>query len=140
MKITLIVLLTLLWAVIIALNANGAGYTTIQTESEQYVMAGNAPQSPKIDIRRTQIEKMILDTFKTPQALRIAICESGLNPNALNDNPRTSDYSVGLFQINLYGELAKSRPSEEWLRVPENNVAYAYEMYQRSGWTPWTCK
>lgn len=89
---------------------------------------------------RKEIADLILKTFKDEKALRIAICESGLNPNALNDNPKTGDYSVGLFQINLYGELAKTRPSEEWLKDPLNNIAYAYELYKKSGYKPWTCK
>lgn len=70
-------------------------------------------------------------------ALAICACESGGNHNALNSTP--PDYSVGLFQINLYGALAVSRPSESWLRNPSNNISYAYGMYQSSGFTPWTC-
>lgn len=64
-------------------------------------------------------------------------CESGGNPEALNNNPLTGDYSVGLFQINLYGANAKTRPSEEWLKVPENNISYAYELYKNGGWGHW---
>ena len=71
-------------------------------------------------------------------ALRVMSCESGGNPNALNNNPRTGDYSVGLFQINLFGNLANSRPSEEWLKVPENNISFAARM-SRNGWGAWTC-
>lgn len=71
-------------------------------------------------------------------AIAICKCESGGNANALNSTP--PDYSVGLFQINLYGSLAKNRPSEAWLRDPHNNVNYAYQMWQSSGWTPWTCR
>jgi len=62
-------------------------------------------------------------------------CESGGDPEVINTV--SPDYSVGLFQINLYGNLAKSRPSEEWLKVPENNIAYAYELYQGRGWVHW---
>lgn len=65
--------------------------------------------------------------------------ESGGNPSKLNNNPNTGDYSVGLMQINLFGKLAKARPSEEWLKVPENNIAYAYQMYASSkSFCPWT--
>lgn len=67
-------------------------------------------------------------------ALFIAQCESSLNPEALNDNPATGDYSVGLFQINLYGGNAEERPTEEWLKVPENNISFAYELYSKGGW------
>lgn len=73
------------------------------------------------------------------RAIQIARCESGLRPDALNDNPRTRDYSVGVFQINLYGNLSKTRPSEEWLKNYQNNISYAHEMYLRSGFGPWTC-
>lgn len=73
-------------------------------------------------------------------AYKIMMCESGGNPLALNDNPKTKDYSVGLFQVNLYGDNAKSRPSEDWLKVPENNVAYAYQLYKDGGFKAhWSC-
>ena len=42
----------------------------------------------------------------------LGICESGGNPNALNDNPATGDYSVGAFQINYYNGLNASRTAE----------------------------
>jgi len=71
-------------------------------------------------------------------ALAVMKGESGGNPNSINDNPRTRDYSVGLFQINLYGKLAKSRPSEAWLLIPENNIAYASRVWKNQGWTPWS--
>jgi hypothetical protein len=70
-------------------------------------------------------------------ARAVMLCESNGNPNALNNNPATNDYSVGLFQINLYGNLRADRPSEEWLKVPANNIEYAYTLYSQSGWKPW---
>jgi len=72
-------------------------------------------------------------------AVKVANCESGLNPNALNNNPRTRDYSVSIFQINLYGSLANSRPSKEWLMNPKNNIDYSHAMFLKEGWRPWTC-
>lgn len=71
------------------------------------------------------------------KAVRIIFCESGRNPRVVNDNPNTRDYSVGLFQINLFQSLEAIRPSEEWLKNPINNVNYAYRLYQQFGWTPW---
>ena len=62
-------------------------------------------------------------------ATAIARAESGLNPNALNDNPATGDYSVGCFQVNIYGANARSRPSEAELKDPQTNVAWAYKLY-----------
>lgn len=73
-------------------------------------------------------------------AKAIAKCESGLNPLAINNNPKTRDYSVGLFQQNLYGKLRDTKPSEEWLLNPENNIKYSAEMYKHSGWRPWSCR
>lgn len=44
-----------------------------------------------------------------PTMAAIALAESGGNPQALNNNPSTGDYSVGLWQINYYGNLLSSR-------------------------------
>ena len=71
------------------------------------------------------------------KAIRIIFCESGRNPRVVNNNPNTHDYSIGLFQINLFQSLAETRPSEEWLKNPINNVEYAYRLYQQRGWAPW---
>lgn len=76
---------------------------------------------------------------ETEKAVAIARCESGLNSKALNNNPRTGDFSVGVYQVNLHGNLAKNRPSKEWLMNPKNNVDYANEMFKREGFRPWTC-
>lgn len=66
-------------------------------------------------------------------ALAVARAESGLNPSSLNNNPRTKDYSVGCFQINLYGANARTRPSEATLKRASENVAYAYKIYKGNG-------
>lgn len=47
-----------------------------------------------------------------PTAAAIALAESGGNPQALNDNASTGDYSVGLWQINYFGGLRKSRTAQ----------------------------
>lgn len=43
------------------------------------------------------------------RALQVFKCESGWNPSAWNPNASTRDDSVGLAQINLYGELGPDR-------------------------------
>ena len=70
-------------------------------------------------------------------AYAIMMAESGGDPTAVNLNHNTADYSIGLFQINLYGYLSDGRPPREWLECPENNIDYAYRIYQRDGWTAW---
>lgn len=59
--------------------------------------------------------------------------ESRNNPQVINDNPKTGDYSVGCFQINLIGNMRNTRPPESQLLVAEHNVRYAYEMYKAQG-------
>lgn len=70
--------------------------------------------------------------------LAIMMAESGCNADHINNNPGTGDYSVGLLQINLFGALANSRPSADWLFNPTNNIDYAHKLYERSGYSPWT--
>lgn len=73
-----------------------------------------------------------LKKYDWPQAVayRVMMKESSNDPNNLNDTPATKDYSVGCFQVNLYGANARSRPSEAYLKVASNNVAYAYGLWK----------
>lgn len=87
-------------------------------------------------------------------ALSIAKAESGLNPKAMNTNVGTGDYSVGLFQINLLGNLFEGRYKRavylgytgektrealtEWLKDADNNINYAKSLRETSGWSQWS--
>lgn len=66
-------------------------------------------------------------------ALAVASAESGLRPGIVNNNPNTGDYSVGCFQVNLYGGNARTRPSEPALRDAAENVRWAYNNYVANG-------
>jgi len=66
-------------------------------------------------------------------ALAVARAESGLNPGIVNNSPATGDYSVGCFQINLYGANARNRPSEAALKNAATNVQFAYGIYKSNG-------
>jgi hypothetical protein len=65
-------------------------------------------------------------------AITIMNCESGGIADKHNFSHETRDDSWGLFQINLYGDLANERPSAEWLKVPENNIEYAYKIWSKT--------
>lgn len=73
--------------------------------------------------------------WDTELMYKIMLCESGGNPEAMNTV--APDFSVGLFQVNLYGKLAETRPSKEWLLVPENNISYAHTIFKEQGYGAW---
>ena len=87
------------------------------------------------NVYRSEVEKYDWDS---EIMLKIMELESGCRETVINDNPNTGDYSIGLFQINLYGANAKYRPSEEHLKIGGNNIAYAYELYSNGGYRHWT--
>lgn len=66
-------------------------------------------------------------------AIAVATAESGLSTTVVNDTPATGDYSIGCFQINIYGANARNRPSESELMNAATNVAYAYRLYAGNG-------
>jgi len=66
-------------------------------------------------------------------ALAVAQAESGFNTGVVNNNPATGDYSIGCFQINIFGGNAANRPSEAELKNAATNVAFAYQIYSANG-------
>lgn len=68
----------------------------------------------------------------------VMMAESRGNSQVVNHNLRTGDHSVGCFQVNILGKLAKNRPSESELKKPHVNVEFAYRMWAREGWNPWS--
>lgn len=73
-------------------------------------------------------------------ALKIARCESQLNPKAIGDghlkwNDGRNGMSCGLFQIRVFPD----RPSCEELLDAETNIKFAKQLFDKSGWNPWTC-
>lgn len=75
--------------------------------------------------------------YDWPHQAAIAVMkqESSEIPGRVNNNPKTGDYSVGCFQVNLFGSLAYNRPSEDWLKIAANNVVFSYQMYINQGRT-----
>lgn len=81
------------------------------------------------------IQREILEVFKGEykNAIKIASCESGLRPDAWNENTNGS-VDVGVFQINsVHGIRAK------WLLNPEVNIRVAKQLFDEQGWNPWVC-
>lgn len=76
-----------------------------------------------------------LGKYDWPQAAayKVMMRESTNNPRVINNNPRTGDYSVGCFQINLIGGMRYTRPSEASLLIAENNVRFAYQLWVSQG-------
>lgn len=66
-------------------------------------------------------------------ATAVMLAESGGATWKVNNNPATGDYSVGCFQINIYGANARTRPSEAALKNAATNVAFAYQIYRGNG-------
>lgn len=66
-------------------------------------------------------------------AYNVMMAESGGATWKVNDNPATGDYSIGCFQINIYGANAASRPSEAALKDAATNVAFAYRIWSENG-------
>lgn len=78
-------------------------------------------------------------------AKQIVFLESGNRPYAHNDNPVTGDNSYGLFQINMYRGLEKSRQeaygldSNEDLFDARTNAEIAYKISKGgTKWGAWT--
>lgn len=76
----------------------------------------------------------------------IVLAESGGNPRALNDNPKTRDLSYGLAQINMYQALGPARrkwfgiDDNEELFKPATNCRCAFLIYKAAGrrFTDWS--
>ena len=102
--------------------------------------------APNEQLSADQVAQLLLEAGFTPeqaaQMTAIAKNESGYNAGILNDNPATGDYSVGLFQINYYGNLAQSRTAEfgspsSLAANPEAQAQAAKTLFDQSGYGPW---
>lgn len=72
------------------------------------------------------------------QAMGVAQCESGLNPNAVS----SGGGNWGLFQINtVHRADFEAVTGQSWSNVldPYLNATYAKHLYDQWGWGPWAC-
>ena len=76
------------------------------------------------------------------QAVRVATCESSLNPNARNTEAIGGSYATGLFQV-LYPSTWRgtSQASQSPYNIVANTKA-AYDVFRSSGysWRQWVCQ
>ena len=115
-------------------------------ESDMYLLAVSPPYFIKSQTLGNKNVDHIIDAYyniiaqydwNTDIAYAIMLCESSGDSEAHNLTGRTRDNSHGLFQINLYGNLVNSRPTADWLRIPANNISFAFSLYEARGWKPW---
>lgn len=101
-----------------------------QVEAKQPVQVIVTPPKPMT------IEEKIRAKFpEDPDyAVKIAKCESSMNPKAINTKNRNGSVDYGLFQINsVHGYTAN------YLLDADNNLRIARELFDRQGWRPWVC-
>jgi hypothetical protein len=107
---------------------------TVQASEIVPVTPTIAPVVPE----RQQIEEYIKSKdWNSDEALKVAICESGLNPLSHGDR-NLNPSSYGIFQIRAY----HNRPSPDELLNWKVNIDTAYDIYKSWGnsWDAWTCK
>lgn len=99
-------------------TTTGSGYSGVLTEAEARDLFGRYFSGDEVDV-----------------ALRIAVCESGLNTNAYNP----AGYG-GLFQHSV-AQWDDRAAAAGWAGASiydgEANTAVAYWLYTQSGWSPW---
>lgn len=95
--------------------------------------ASRAATRPRVVVRRVAVDEATKQRviaaiysygdWDADRMLRIAMCESGLNPWAVNGKHH------GIFQI-----------ANSTLGLIEEHVALAHSIWQRRGYQPWECK
>ena len=97
-----------------------------------------APAAPTPD--PGSVEAIIHEIFGPAgdQAVRVARCESGLNPGAIS----RGGGNWGLFQINTVHRHRVQRMGYQWedMLDARANAVVAYSIFQEQGWSPWGCR
>lgn len=100
--------------------------TTVKPKAPKPVAAPKPQAPPKAGCAQPECWRSEIAKYSWPveQAMKVMRCESGGNPNAVNERSNAR----GLFQI-LGGTLD-----------PVENIAHAHRMWLKRGWQPWVCK
>jgi outer membrane biosynthesis protein TonB len=101
-------------------------------------------ETPSPTTGSTSVEGIIDEVFGqyAAGAKQIAICESGLNPNAFNSTSIGGSNAAGLFQIlypSTWNTTSQAGASPYDARA---NATAAYEIFVRDGysWREWSCQ
>lgn len=110
----------------------------VEASQEQVRTITEDFESKDIPKQPETIEEKIIRFFgkDSEQAIKVFTCESGLNPNVIGDI-NTKYPSVGVAQIRMLPE--RNLQVSEMLDA-DKNLDYAKHLFDKSGWTPWTCR
>jgi hypothetical protein len=99
------------------------------------VIAHEAKPNPGYDVEA--IDAYIRQVFgaDADDAMRILTCENRAhNPKATNHN-RNGSIDRGVFQINSIHDRTHGQDMFDY----KANIDYAYRIFARQGWSPWSC-
>lgn len=127
-------------------------------QAEVAVSTGEDQEEPGVPTQVVQSspEDIIREIFgeKADEAILIAQCESNLEAHRIGDGHLKLDNglgeSYGIFQIRSGGAEGGgwSRPAKLGITLdefktrmldPRQNIEYAKQIYDRGGWSAWTC-
>ena len=121
----------------------GLIWTNMQKYNVHVILNENPTHFEPISYIEPSIEQLIMETFGEDGtvALAIAKAESTLRPEICHIDER--EYSCGIFQINLRAHYKKVpgigyEEKAEWLKEPENNIRIAKQLFDTSGFWPWS--
>ena len=122
-----------------AVNANTTTTTTTQPAQRPEGTTGAQNAQARRSYEPGSIEALICSVFTEDcdRAVRVARCESGLDPYARNPSG-----AAGLFQLLGHGDLFAARGwdvATDW-SDPYKNTVVAHDLWVESGWRPWVCK
>lgn len=100
-------------------------------------LAGCYPTGQDEATPPAEIIRVVFDGNES--AVRVADCESSLNPEAVS--PGGGNH--GLFQLNsVHRDDFEAVTGQSWSMVLDAywNTVYARHLYDDQGWRPWTCR
>lgn len=117
------------------LNPKDDGKEVESNETSMLVQPEATEEVKTTSVSPSGVEKLILEIFGDENykiARAIAFAESGLNPNATHKNSNGT-IDAGTFQINSCHGF-----SVDELKNPKRNIEIAKQLFDKSGWSPWT--